>query len=271
MKKWWILLMIAWQMVGFAHEGVDGLIKKKYHTAIVAFFKNEEPYLREWIEYHRLIGIDHFYLYDHQSSDCSFDVLQPYIHQGLVTLFSWVDHVPEYLMQQEGMEIFSSRLRAYEHAAKYAAVKEAEWLIVVDVDDFLVPVKDASIKQCLDEYEPCAAIRCPTLSFQAKHADGWRPCLLIESRELIEDDEVSIKEFFRPEEYTSFQWPSYEKKFKAGSCIKQADAAKLRVHKYRNRHRGALNFKMPRVQLEVDDQSEAVLRFVPELQKRLKR
>ena len=38
-----------------------------HEIAIVAIAKNEGPYLREWIEYHRLVGIKRFYLYDNES------------------------------------------------------------------------------------------------------------------------------------------------------------------------------------------------------------
>lgn len=30
---------------------------------LVAIVKNEEAYIREWIEYHKLIGISHLYIY----------------------------------------------------------------------------------------------------------------------------------------------------------------------------------------------------------------
>ena len=37
--------------------------------AICAIFKNEAPYLLEWIDYHRRVGFDHFVLYDNDSTD----------------------------------------------------------------------------------------------------------------------------------------------------------------------------------------------------------
>ena len=58
-----------------------------------ALFKNEGRYLREWLEYHRLVGVDYFYLYDNGSRDRSVQVLQPYIREGLITLVPWPDRV----------------------------------------------------------------------------------------------------------------------------------------------------------------------------------
>ena len=33
--------------------------RKKYYSTICAIFKNEGTYLKEWVEYNKLIGIDH--------------------------------------------------------------------------------------------------------------------------------------------------------------------------------------------------------------------
>ncbi|MEE1110133.1 MAG: glycosyltransferase family 2 protein, partial [Lachnospiraceae bacterium] len=42
---------------------------RKHALAVVVIVKNEELYIREWIEYHRLAGISHIYLYDNGSTD----------------------------------------------------------------------------------------------------------------------------------------------------------------------------------------------------------
>ena len=40
--------------------------KFKYSVSIVAIAKNEGIYFKEWIEYHKLIGIEHFYIYNNE-------------------------------------------------------------------------------------------------------------------------------------------------------------------------------------------------------------
>ena len=37
---------------------------RKYHIGICSIFKNEAPFLKEFIVYHKMIGVDHFYLYN---------------------------------------------------------------------------------------------------------------------------------------------------------------------------------------------------------------
>lgn len=59
--------------------------QKKYYVSICAIFKNEAKYLKEWIDYHLIVGVDHFYLYNNYSDDNYEKVLKPYIQRQLVT------------------------------------------------------------------------------------------------------------------------------------------------------------------------------------------
>ncbi|MDR0485482.1 MAG: glycosyltransferase family 2 protein, partial [Elusimicrobiota bacterium] len=49
------------------------------YLSVLAIAKNEAPYLKEWIEYHRALGVEKFYIYDNNSSDNTFEILKPYI------------------------------------------------------------------------------------------------------------------------------------------------------------------------------------------------
>ena len=55
----------------------------KHYISICCMYKNEALYLAEWIEYHRIIGVDHFYLYDNLSDDYHEAILEPYIRAGI--------------------------------------------------------------------------------------------------------------------------------------------------------------------------------------------
>ena len=56
------------------------------YLSIGAVFKDERDYLQEWIDFHRRVGVEHFFLYDNESSDTPEEVLTPYVDDGLVTL-----------------------------------------------------------------------------------------------------------------------------------------------------------------------------------------
>lgn len=42
---------------------------QKQFLAVCVIIKNEARYLAEWIVYHQLVGVDHFYIYDNNSED----------------------------------------------------------------------------------------------------------------------------------------------------------------------------------------------------------
>ena len=111
---------------------------KKYRISICGIFKNEAPFLHEWIEYHIMIGIDHFYMYNNNSEDKYLVVLQPYIDKGYVTLIQWTKN--------------HAQMEAYQHFyANYA--KETQWLSFLDIDEFLVPRYADNINDWIKDYE----------------------------------------------------------------------------------------------------------------------
>jgi hypothetical protein len=109
---------------------------------IVSMFRNEAPYLREWVNYHRLVGVQHFWLYDNGSTDHSLEILQPFIDEGLVEVINWPT-LP-------GGEVFSTQVYAFKDGIRNS-VGKAKWIAVIDIDEFIVPMKDKSILDCLNK------------------------------------------------------------------------------------------------------------------------
>ncbi|HBD0355695.1 TPA: glycosyltransferase family 2 protein, partial [Escherichia coli] len=52
---------------------------------IGAIFKNEGPYILEWIAYHQSIGVDRFYIVDNVSNDTSSELLCDLHSLGIIT------------------------------------------------------------------------------------------------------------------------------------------------------------------------------------------
>ena len=88
--------------------------------------KNEELYIREWIEYHRLAGISHIYLYDNGSTDRTAEYVRPYAEEGFVTM----TYFPGRGMQTA----------AYNDALKKYG-KDCRYMAFIDADEFLFSVK----------------------------------------------------------------------------------------------------------------------------------
>lgn len=123
----------------------------KYKVAICAIFRDEAPYLKEWIEFHKLVGVEHFYLFNHLSEDDYKTVLAEYINLGLVDLF---DHdYPANRIKNWNLV----QCKAYNKALKLAK-KEAKWLGFIDTDEFLFPVEHQNLKEFLADYEDFAGL-----------------------------------------------------------------------------------------------------------------
>lgn len=129
-----------------AHTGQKTL-KKKYYLVICGVFKDEEFYLKEWIEYHRLVGVEHFYLYDNGSTDRSVEILKPYIQLGLVDLVPWPVETNN---QRDHSKLV--QIPIYNEALEKAK-KTAIWAAFIDVDEFIMPVKHPHLKALLKEYQ----------------------------------------------------------------------------------------------------------------------
>ncbi|MCD7878371.1 MAG: glycosyltransferase family 92 protein [Candidatus Gastranaerophilales bacterium] len=113
------------------------------YLSIAAIMKNEGSYLKEWIEYHRLVGVERFYLYDNESSDNTKEILKPYIEEGIV-IYRYVEgscmQFPAYL------------------DAIYKYKNQTRWLAVIDLDEYIVPVEKDSVKEFLKDYEKYPAV-----------------------------------------------------------------------------------------------------------------
>lgn len=117
--------------------------QKKYYFSICAIFKDESIYLKEWIEYHKIVGVDHIYLYNNFSEDDFLSILQQYIDEQYVTLVEW----PFELAQ----------IPAYKHC--YDNYKdETYWMAFIDLDEFICPKQETDIKEWIKKFEKYPSI-----------------------------------------------------------------------------------------------------------------
>lgn len=110
----------------------------EYDLCIGAMFRNEARWMKEWIEYHRLIGVQHFYLYDNDSEDNFLDVLAPYIQQGIVELIPWKRGQVPFTDRPGEPDWYGYQGTAYENCIK-RCMHKTTWLAIIDLDEFIVP------------------------------------------------------------------------------------------------------------------------------------
>jgi len=133
-------LKYRWALCGARASGSDN---KKYGISVCQIFKDEAPYLREWIEYHRLIGVEHFYLYDNNSTDGYESVLSPYIERGIVNLIPWPRQAAQVAAYEDCIRRFKD---------------ESRWIGFLDVDEFVVPVAARSFPEFLKRFSNRPAV-----------------------------------------------------------------------------------------------------------------
>lgn len=110
----------------------------RYMFAICAIFRNEARYMREWIEYHLLIGVDHIFLYNNFSTDDFMPILQPYIEKGVVTLTEWPHE--------------HGQMECYMHCSANFG-KSCRWIAFIDLDEYICPHEATDIKEWIKRYE----------------------------------------------------------------------------------------------------------------------
>ncbi len=100
-----------------------------YLTAMLRI-KNEARFLPELIAYHLELGIEHFYLYDNQSTDNPREVLKPFINSGYVTIIDWP-------IRPASPRCYFDFWQKYAHLSKWVAFIDADEYIVEPTDGFL--------------------------------------------------------------------------------------------------------------------------------------
>lgn len=285
--------IIAALIILLSSTEVSALIPKKHNLSICALFTNEAKYLKEWIEYHRLIGVDHFYLYDNNSKDRYKNVLAPYIKKGIVTLVSWPDYYENHLGVNAAMWALSTKATAYENAVRIRAPRETKWLAIIDVDEFLVPLNEMKLAEILEKYDEYPGIVLSRNFYDAsKKSTLPKKKLLIETADMtnapLENPSKTVEKMvFKPDLCVSFTWPPFKYLFKNNQTAKKI--TQIRINEYINRNKGYFELENHKNRLNVDnrilseeeikeilnsgfeieDQERMIYRFIPDLLKNM--
>ena len=128
--------------------------KKQMKTAIISIMADyERPYLKEWIEYNKIIGFDDIYIYE---NNCDFsDMNLPYyVH----------------LIKYPGISL---QLKAYNDWIKNYS-KYYDWGAFIDTDEFIVLKKHDCIKNFLSAYNGVPALGLNWVLFGSKEVESLK-------------------------------------------------------------------------------------------------
>lgn len=102
------------------------LTDKSTGKVIVGCMKNEAPYIVEWVAHHRAIGVDNFLIYTNDCSDGTTEILDRLQAMGVV------QHVNNDAWKGKSPQQF-----ALNRALRTPLVRAAEWILHIDVDEFI--------------------------------------------------------------------------------------------------------------------------------------
>lgn len=171
--------------------------KYQYNVSICTIFKNEEKYLKEWIDYHSLVGVDHFYLYNNGSTDNYMSVLKSYVDKGVVEVIDF-PNVDMHLGWNYG-----TQPACYRNGLDRAR-GVSKWLCIIDTDEFLVPMTYNTLTRELDHYpKQCVAIYPKWITFGTSyitvHPGEWMITRLFKRAPLDHPNNHHGKSIVQPE------------------------------------------------------------------------
>lgn len=108
----------------------------KYNLAFTAIVKDEAQYIEEWILFHRLVGVEKFYIYDNGSTDNLYEVLEKYIASDLVEY----KYFPGKNMQTV----------SYMHSI-ICHKNDARYMGFIDIDEFVFSTEDDNLFDTIDK------------------------------------------------------------------------------------------------------------------------
>jgi glycosyl transferase family 92 len=217
---------------------------------VCAIYRNEAPHLREWIEFHRMVGAERFFLYDNGSTDEHWDVLAPYLEDGIVAVHDW-----------------PSRERPQEPAFDDCLQRhgpESRWIAFIDLDEYLFSPTLEPLTEILQEYERHPGVVASWVMFGTSGHETKPPGLTIENFDRRKDYPPGtieqVKSIVDPARtshamsghrfaYREGEAVNEKHEVKAGPAPREISIERLRVNHYAHRSRQEYLEKMSRPQV----------------------
>lgn len=108
------------------------------YFSVSSMFRDHVRDLPEWIEFHRLVGAERFFLYNNASSEDWQTALGPYLDSGIVTVHDW--------------PLSPGLTEAIDHCIEHHR-HDSHWISFIDVDEFLFAPDGASVPDVLRDFE----------------------------------------------------------------------------------------------------------------------
>lgn len=115
--------------------------KRLFYLSSFCLVKNEGPYIREWIAFNYLMGVEHFFIYDNGSTDETENKINPFIKMGICTFKKLTSKpaMPSALYEACNLDFATN------------------WMMAFDIDEFLLE-KTVPLLALLNDFENFPAL-----------------------------------------------------------------------------------------------------------------
>jgi hypothetical protein len=166
-----------------------------YNLTSIMWVKNETKYIPEWIEFHLIQGVDHFILYNDNSTDGFYEILDSYIKEGILEVRTF----PEHLTRQDNILFWTMNHCIDEQKNK------TKWAFFHAIDEFLFLKDGGNLVDFLKKYEPYGALGVEWEMFgPSGHIDMPNDLVINSYTKAERDLSHHIKTIFMPEHTISY-------------------------------------------------------------------
>jgi hypothetical protein len=120
------------------------------YLSLCLIAKDENTYLKEWLDFHILLGVEHFWIYDNDSVNPLAESISSYIQNGWVTVNT---------IHGKGMQLY-----AYDHCVQTYG-RFSRWIGFIDTDEFIVPKDVHNLPRLLADFEDYGGLALSSLFF----------------------------------------------------------------------------------------------------------
>jgi Glycosyltransferase family 92 len=130
------------------HVASDLTSPQQYYLTTTTIVRNEAKYIREFVAFHKLVGVDHMLIYMDGGFDReTADALHDFVIDGFVELISWPRLKPRR----------NNQFLAYKNAVERLC-HQTKWLAMIDADEFLFAPSSSDLRGELKAREQFMAL-----------------------------------------------------------------------------------------------------------------
>ena len=117
---------------------------------VCALAKNENLYIREWVEHHLQIGFDKVFIYDNNDVEKPEGVIYDYLMSNQVELVKWPDmKLDEVHGGMDNMyNILYTQTEAYNHCIQNH--QDFDWIAFIDIDEYIQFTVHSTIQEVIE-------------------------------------------------------------------------------------------------------------------------